>query len=164
MMFAIGVDLSADYDRAAIAAGGAGEGRYEVDVAWYGSPDDVVAQCARLYAELDPCGTFADPQACAGILDGLRAEGVWLHELEPLDVSAAQFQYLTEVHARRVKGGKHPALREAMRTAESRQRAVRFAFERRRVMADQAPLNAAAFALLGLRRNQAVSEPGAWVI
>jgi len=51
-----------------------------------------------------------------------------------------------------------------MRAAVPRPLAVRFAFERKRVTADMSPLNACAFALWGLRRNEAASEPGVWVL
>jgi len=162
-MMGIGLDLSTDADMAAIAVASAEGGRNLVDVAWYGSPDLVVAEASRLYSETDNVGVFIDPLPAAGVLDALRAAGVWLHELAALDVSAAQWQYVTEVRARRVTGGRHPALREAMRAAAPRNRAVRFMFERRQAV-DQCPLNAAAHALWGLRKNEGLSEPGAWVI
>ena len=162
-MMAIGVDLSTDVDMAAIGTATAEDGRYLVDVSWYGSPDLVVAEAARLYSETDNVGVFADPLPCAGILDDLRGAGCWLHELAALDVSAAQWQCLTEVRARRVKGATHPALREAVRTAEPRNRSVRFMFDRKRA-ADQCPLNAAAYALWGVRKNERLSEPGVWVV
>jgi hypothetical protein len=163
-MMAIGLELSTDVDMAAVAVASAEGGRHLVDVVWYGSPDDAVAECSRLYSELDNVGTFADPQPCAGILDDLRAAGVWLHLLEATDVAAAAWQYVTEVRVRRLKGGNHPALREAMRSAVPRPLALRFAFERRRVATDMSPLNACAFALWGLRRNEQAAEPGAWLI
>jgi hypothetical protein len=99
------------------------------------------------------------------VLDELRRE-VWLHELSAEDVAAAAWQFTTEVRARRVKLGGHPALRSAMRSAVPRPLAARFAFERRRVTSDMSPLNASAFALLGLRRNEGAggSVPGAWVL
>lgn len=159
----IGLELSTDADMAAIAVAGQDGGRWLADLMFYGSPDDAVAECARLYGELDNCGVFADPMPCAGILDDLRAS-VWLHMLEATDVAAAAWQFTTEVRARRVKLGAHPALREAMRTAVPRPLAARFAFERKRVTADMSPLNAAAFALWGARKNEAAAEPGAWVV
>jgi hypothetical protein len=116
-MMAIGLELSTDVDMAAIGVASVEGGRYLVDVVWYGSPDLVVAEASRLYGETDNVGVFADPQPCAGVLDALRAAGVWLHLMEATDVAAASWQYTTEVRARRVKGGKHPALREAMRAA-----------------------------------------------
>jgi hypothetical protein len=161
---AIGLELSTDVDMAAVATASAEGGRYLVDVAWYGPPDDAVAECARLYLELDNCGVFCDPQPCAGIMDALRASGCWLHLMEATDVAAASWQYTTEVRGRRVTGGKHPALRESMRAALPRPLALRFGFERKRVSADMSPLNAAAFALWGLRRNEASSEPGVWLV
>lgn len=163
-MIGIGLELSTDVDMAAIGVASAEGGRYLVDVVWYGSPDLVVAEASRLYSETDNVGVFADPQPCAGVLDALRVSGVWLHLMEATDVSAASWQYTTEVRGRRVKGGNHPALREAMRSAVPRPLALRFAFERKRVAADMSPLNAAAFALWGLRKNEASSEPGVYMV
>jgi hypothetical protein len=160
---AIGLELSADTDMAAIAVAAIDGGRWLADLVFYGSPDDAVAQASRLYEELDSCGVFADPLPCAGVLDGLRA-AAWLIELSPEDVAAASWQFTTEVRARRVKLKGHPALRESMRAAVPRPLAVRWAFERKRVTADMSPLNASAFALWGLRRNEAVADPGVWVI
>ena len=164
MIVAIGLELGADADMAAIAVAGQEGARAAVDLAFYGSPDDAVAQCSRLYGELDNCGLFADPMPCAGILDGLRTAGVWLHLLGAEDVAASAWQFVTEVRGRRVKLGAHPALREAMRTAVPRPLGARFAFERKRVAADMSPLNAAAFACWGLRRHESVGQPGAWVV
>jgi hypothetical protein len=162
---AIGLELSTDTDVAAIAVAGREDGgRWTADLAFYGSPDAAAAECSRLSEELDPCGVFADPMPSAGILDDLRAASVWLHLLGPEEVAAAAWQFTTEVRFRRVKLGGHPALREAMRVAVPRPLSVRFAFERKKVTADMSPLNACAFALLGLRRNEAVSEPGVWVV
>jgi hypothetical protein len=162
--FAIGLELSADTDVAAIAVAGREGARWAADLAFYGSPDAAAAQCARLAAEVDNCGVFADPMPSAGILDDLRAAAVWLRLLGPEEVAAAAWQFTTEVRFRRVRLGRHPALRESMRAALPRPLSVRFAFERKRVTADMSPLNACAFALLGLRRNEAAGEPGVYVI
>jgi hypothetical protein len=163
MTVAIGLELSADTDMAAIAVAGLDGGRWQADLVFYGSPDDAAGQVSRLYGELDNCGVFLDGLPCAGILDGLRA-AVWLHELSPEDVAASAWQFVTEVRARRVKLGEHPALRKSMQAAVPRPLAARFAFERRRVTSDMSPLNASAFALWGLRRNETASEPGVWVV
>jgi hypothetical protein len=161
---AIGLELSTDVDMAAVAVAGRDGGKYLVDVVFYGAPEDAVAECGRLYRELeDNCGVFCDPQPCAGLVDDLRA-AVWVHQMEAVDVAAASWQYTTEVRARRVTGGKYPALKEAMRAAVPRPLVLRFAFERKRAAADMSPLNAAAFALWGFRRNEAVAEPGIWVL
>jgi hypothetical protein len=162
MIVALGLELSAEADVAAIAVAGP-EGRgHKADVVFYGSPDAVTGECARLYETTESCGLFLDPWPCAGILDGLRAAGIWLHEMTPEDVSAAAWQYTTELRGRRVKLGEHPALKAAMRSAIPRPLATRFAFERRRVPSDQSPLNACAFALWGIRRNEAAAQPGVW--
>jgi len=160
---AIGLELSAEADVASIAVAGRDGGRWLADLVFYGSPDEAAGQCSRLYGELDTCRVFADPLPCAGIVDDLRVN-VWAHLLGPEDVAAASWQFTTELRGRRVKLGKHPALKESLRAAVPRPLAVRFAFERRRVTADMSPLNACAFGLWGLRKNEAVSEPGVWVI
>lgn len=165
MTTAIGLELSTDVDMAAIAVAGREEGgRWTADVLFYGSPDDAAGECSRLYGELDNCGVFCDPQPCAGIVDDLRAAGCWLHLLEATDVAAASWIYTTEIRGRRVKLGAHPALRASMRSAVPRPLALRFAFERKRTLADMSPLNAAAFALWGLRRNEAAADPDVWVV
>ena len=160
---AIGLELSAEADVASIAVAGRDGGRWLADLVFYGSPDEAAGQCSKLYGDLDTCGVFADPLPCAGIVDDLRVN-VWAHLLGPEDVAAASWQFTTEVRGRRVKLGRHPALKESLRAAVPRPLAVRFAFERRRVTADMSPLNACAFGLWGLRKNEAVSEPGAWVV
>jgi hypothetical protein len=165
MTVAIGLELSASTDMASIAVAARDGGKWRADLMFYGSPDEAVHQASRLYGELeDNCGVFLDPMPCAGILDGLRAAGVWLAELGPEDVAAASWQFTTEFRGHRVKLGGHQALRESLRAAVPRPLAVRFAFERKRVTADMSPLNSAAFAVWGLRRNEAVADPGVWVL
>jgi hypothetical protein len=162
---AIGLELSTDVDMAAIAVAGRDGARWTADLMWYGSPDGAVAECARLYGALeDNCGLFCDPQPCAPLLDGLRTAGVWLHLMEQLDVAAAGWQFTTELRSKRLKLGAHPALRDSMRAALPRPLALRFGFERKRAAADVAPLNASAYSLWGLRKNEASSEPGVWVV
>jgi hypothetical protein len=163
MLSAIGLELSTDSDVAAIAvASPHADGRWAAGLRFYGSPDEVVAECSRLYLEVpDCCGVFCDPMPCAGILDDLRAE-VWLNPLGPEDVAAASWQFTTDLRVHRLKLEDHPALRESMRVAVPRETAARFAFERRKVAADMTSLNACAFALLGLRRN--VSDPSVIVL
>jgi hypothetical protein len=162
MITAIGLELSTDADMAAVATAGRDGVKWRADLTWYGSPDDAVAECARLYGELDTCGLYLDPQPCAPLVDDLRAAGVWLHLLEATDVAAASWQFTTELRGRRLKLAGHPALREAMRAAQPRPLALRFGFERKRASADMSPLNASAFAVWGARRNEV--EPGVWVV
>jgi len=160
---AIGVELSASTDAAAVAVAARDGQRWLADLMWYGDPDDVVAECSRLSAALeDNCGVFCDPQASAGVLDGLRGAGVWLHLMEATDVSASQFQLVTDVRHRRVKLGGHPALMASARAALPRPVTARFGFQRKQ--ADMSPLNSAAHALWGLRRNEAAADPGVYVI
>jgi hypothetical protein len=164
MTVGIGLELSTETDMAAIAVAGKDGARWAVDLSFYGSPDDAVAEASKLYEATENCGLFFDPLPCAGVVDGLAAAGIWCHALGPEDVAASSWQYTTEVRLRRVKLGRHPALRESMRAALPRPLSIRFAFERRKVTADMSPLNAGAFALWGLRKNEAGSEPGVWVL
>jgi hypothetical protein len=161
---AIGLELSAEVDAAAIAVARLEGKKWSVDLAFYESPEAAVAEAGKLYSTTDNVGVFLDPMPCAGLLDDLRGAGIWLVELGPEDVSAASWQFTTEVRARRVKLGQHKALRESMRAAVPRPLVQRWAFERYRTTSDMSPLNSAAFALLGLRRNEAVSAPGAWLV
>jgi hypothetical protein len=163
VIVAIGLEVSATTDAALVAVAGAEGGRWAVNLALYGPPEAAVAEVSRLYLGTENCGVFLDPLPCAGVLDVLRLQ-VWAHELSPEDVAAASWQFTTEIRARRVKLGGHPQLREAMKAAVPRPLAARFAFERRRVVSDMSPLNAAAFALLGARRNEGVAEPGVYAV
>jgi hypothetical protein len=164
VIVAIGLELSAEADVASVAVAGWEGSRWGVNLAFYGAPEEAVAEACKLYADLENCGVYLDPLPCAGVLDQLRREGAWLHELSVEDVAASAWQFVTEIRARRVKLGGHEALREAMRSAVPRPLAARFAFERKRVTSDMSPLNAGAFALLGARRNEGASEPGAYVL
>ncbi len=161
---AIGLELSAEADVASIAVAARDGAKWRADLMYYGSPDGATGEASRLYGELENCGLFLDPLPSAGILDDLRAAGVWMHVLGPEDVAASAWQFTTEFRVHRVKLSGHPALKESLRAAVPRPLAARFAFERRRVTADMSPLNAAAFAVWGLRKNEAVSEPGVWAI
>ena len=163
MIVAIGFEVSATTDAAAVAVAGKEGSRWAVNLAFYGSPEEAVTQASGLYAGTENCGVYLDPMPSAGVLDQLRP-AVWLHELGPEDVAAASWQFVTEVRGRRVKLTGDPALRESMRSAVPRPLAARFAFERKRVTSDMAPLNASAFACLGLRRHESVAEPGVWVV
>src|SRR5260221_14123021 len=100
-MAAIGVELSTDADMAAIAVASRDGGRWLADVTFYGSPDDVVAECSRQYLALpECCGVFLDALPCAGILADLKAE-VWVHVLSVEEVAASAWQYVTEIRNRR---------------------------------------------------------------
>lgn len=161
MTVAVGLELSAADDMVSIAVAGAGSGRWAVDLAFYGSPGAAVAEAERL--ALDSCGLFLDSVVSAGLLDALRSAAVWLHELGPEDVSAADYQFTEAVKGQRVKLGDHPALRASMMAALPRSSA-RWGFERRKVTADAGPVNACAFALLGAQRHEAAQSPGVWVV
>jgi hypothetical protein len=157
---AIGLEMDAGGDLAAVATAGGEPGRREVNLVFYDAADLAAAEVSRLYATLENCGVFLDPMPCAGLLEPLRAAGTWLHLLEAVDVAAASYEFKAEVRARRVVTAGHEALRESMKYALRRPLAAAFAFERRRVPVDMAPLNAAAFGLWGLLRNEAGADPG----
>jgi hypothetical protein len=163
---AIGLEMDQDGDRAAIAIAGREEGdpRYLIDLMFYGDADLAAAEVNRLYMTLESSGAYLDPMPCAGLLAPLRAAGTWLHLLEAVDVAAASYEFKAEVRARRVRTTGHEALRESMKYALRRPLAAAFAFERRRVAVDMAPLNAAAFALWGLLQNEGGADPGVWML
>ena len=136
---------------------------WRVDLVFYQPAVALPAWLAGRYdAEDESAGVFCDPMPCAPVLDDLR-RGVSLHTLEAVDVAAASAQFKTAVKGRKVVAGEHPALEQAVTYALQRPLATAFGYERRKVAADMSPLNAAAFALWGLRQS-AESEPGAWVI
>lgn len=164
-LLAFGAEVSLDADFAALAvAASTGENLWEVNLAVYGSPAEVAAEAGRLYGATDNVGLFLDSMPSAPILGPLRDAGVWVHKLEAVDVAAASADFKALVKARAVRTSGHAALRDAMRSAAPRSLLSSFAFERRRVEADTSPLNACAFALWGLRRNEAEADVGVWVI
>jgi hypothetical protein len=162
---AFGLEMSLDTKTAALAAATpAGDG-WQADLAFYGDPQAAAAEAARLYeAVADNLGVFLDASPCAPLLGPLRAAGAWLHLLEAVDVAAASGEFTMAVRAGKVRTSGHQALREAVRMARPRSLLSSFAFERRRVAADMSPLNASAFAVWGLRRNQETCNPSVWVI
>ncbi|HEY5360310.1 MAG TPA: hypothetical protein VIJ82_21930 [Streptosporangiaceae bacterium] len=166
MLVAFGLEMSQDAELAAVVAAGRQDdgGRAEVDMLFYGAADEAAAEVSRLFGSVDNVGLFCDPMPCAGLLPVLRSGGVWLHLLEAVDVAAASYLFKAEVRGHRVRVTGHEALREAMRFAVRRPLAAAFAFERRRVEVDMSPLNAAAFALWGLSRNEADADPGVWAL
>jgi len=160
-----GVELSLDGEMGAVVSvRSAGDGRYRAELAFYRGATDLPGAVAVLYdAEPDTPGVFLDPMPCAGILDDL-AQKVWIHRLEAVDVAAAAQQCLSAVRARLITATPHPALEQALTYAVQRPLASSFGFERRRVAADQSPLNAMAFGLWGLRRHEELTTPGVWAI
>ncbi len=166
MITAIGIELSTDTETASVAVAGRPEGawRAEVNLVYYGPDGGAVAAVTAAYADPGCCGTWCDPAQVAGLLGDLRSEGVWLHELGAVEVAAASYVFKAAVRARRVKTSGHEALKAAMQYAMRRPLASAFAFERRKVAADMAPLNAAAFAVFGLQVNEGGDSPGVFMI
>lgn len=165
MSLAWGVELAPDGEMGSVAAVRSRDGGgYRIELAFYQQADGLAAVLGPLYeADPDAAGVFLDPMPCAGILDALH-ERVWIHKLEAVDVAAAAQQFRGAVKARLVEAAPHPALEQALTFAAQRPMATAFGFERRKVAADMSPLNAAAFGLWGLRRNESLAAPGVIVI
>lgn len=164
MTQAWGVELSPDGEMGSVVAVSSRSGGYLLELVFYQQADGLADVLGPLYeADPDAAGVFLDPMPCAGILDAL-AERVWVHRLEAVDVAASAQQFRGAVKARLVEGVPHPALEQALTFAAQRPLATAFGFERRRVAADMGPLNAAAFGLWGLRRYEAMADPGVTVI
>jgi hypothetical protein len=149
---------------AVVAARPRDGGGWRVEVVFYQPAQLLPAAAGGAYdAEPDGVGVFCDPMLIAPVLEALRGR-VWLHTMEAVDVAAAAGQFRQAVKAREVTAAEHPALEQALTYAMRRPLAAAFGFERRRVPCDMSPLNAAAFALWGLRRNESAAEAGVWVI
>jgi hypothetical protein len=160
-----GVELDDSGEMGALVAARARDGGgWRVEVLFYQPGLLLPAAVGAAYdGEPDGVGVFADPMLIAPVLEELRNR-VWLHTMEAVDVAAAAGQFRAAVKGRLVTAGEHPALEQALTFAMRRSLASAFGFERRRVPCDMSPLNAASFALWGLRRNEAAAEPGVWVI
>lgn len=163
-----GCELDADGELGAVAAvrpaEDGGRAKWRVELAYYAQATGLPAALAALYAaEPDGLGVFCDPMPVAPVLGQLR-ELVWLRTLEAVDVAAASGQFRQAVKGRQVEAAEHPALEQAITYAVRRPLAAAFGFERRRVPVDMSPLNAASFALWGLRQHELAAEPGAWLV
>lgn len=165
MIVAWGVELAPDAETGSVASVSSRDGGgWLAELVFYRNARDLPGVLGGLYAENpDAAGVFLDPMPCAGVLDEL-AEQVWVHRLEAVDVAAAAQQFRGAVRARLVTAVPHPALEQALTFAAQRPLATAFGFERRKVAADMSPLNAAAFALWGLRRYEAMADPSVTAI
>ena len=149
---------------AVVAARPRDGGGWRVEVVFYQPAELLPAAIGAAYdGEPDGVGVFVDPMLVAPVLEGLRRR-VWLHTMEAVDVAGAAGQFRQAVKARQITAVEHPALEQALTYAMRRPLAAAFGFERRRVPCDMSPLNAAAFALWGLRRNEAADGASAWLI
>ena len=136
---------------------------WRLEVVYYHLAIGLPAALGDAYDAEDECaGVFVDPMPCAPVLEALSRR-VWVHRLEAVDVAASAAQFRAAVKAREIEAVPHPALEQALTFAVQRPLATAFAFERRKVAADMSLLNAAAFALLGLRRHES-ADIGTWVI
>jgi hypothetical protein len=159
-----GVELDDAGELGALVAAQPREGGgWRVELVFYQPAQLLPAAASAAYeAEPDGVGVFCDPMLVAPVLEDLRARA-WVHTMEAVDVAAAAGQFRTAVKARQVTAAEHPALEQALTYAMRRPLAAAFGFERRRVACDMSPLNAASFALWGLRSNEAAASPGVWV-
>lgn len=148
MSTALGLELSLDTEQAAVVRVSAREDRdpgfFHVTVLSYGPPDDALVWLAGRECWLDPL-------PCAALLPSLRKAGTWPRLLEAVDVAAASYEFKAAVRARQVSADDHPALKAALMYAMARPLGRAFGFDRLRSEADQAPLNAAAFAMQACR-------------
>jgi hypothetical protein len=160
-----GAELDEGAEAGAVVAAGPREGGgWRIEVVFYQPAQLLPAALGAAYAaELDGVGVFCDPMMVAPVLEDLRAR-CWLHPMEAVDVAAASGQFRAAVRHRQVSAAEHPALEQALTYAARRPLAAAFGFERRRVPCDMSVLNAAAFAVWGLRLHEAAQEPGVWVI
>jgi hypothetical protein len=149
---------------AVVAARPRDGGGWRVELVFYQPAHLLAAAAGAAYdGEPDGLGVYVDPMLVAPVLEDLRAR-VWLHRLEAVDVAAAAGQFRAAVKARQVTAAEHPALEQALTYAMRRPLAAAFGFERRRVPCDMSPLNAAAFALWGLRQHETAQDPGVWCL
>jgi hypothetical protein len=160
---ALGAEVALDGETGAIATAQPRDGgRWHVELVFYQPVTLLPAAAAELYDKLPECpGVYIDPLPCAQVLDELRL-AVWVNALEAVDVSAASAQFRAAVKAGQLSAGAHAALEQALTYATRRPLATAFGYERRRVPCDMSPLNAAAFALWGLRRSETELDPGVW--
>ena len=165
MSVAWGVEVSVDGETGSVAEVRLREGGgWRLELVFYRPVPQLPDALAGLYdAEPESAGVFLDPMPCAAVLDALRAR-LWLHTLEAVDVAAAAAQFRAAVRMREVEAVPHLALEQALTFAAQRPLATAFGYERRKVAADMSPLNASAFGLWGLRRNQEGGDPSSWLI
>jgi hypothetical protein len=161
MTTAWGVELSPDGEVGSLVGVSSRDGGgWRSELLFYRLAADLPDVLGGLYdGDPDAAGVFLDPMPCAAILDEL-CERTWVHRLEAVDVAAAAAQFRAAVKGRLVSAAPHPALEQALVYAAQRPLATAFGFERRKVAADMSPLNAAAFGLWGLRRNESLADPG----
>jgi hypothetical protein len=165
MISACGIELSTDTEVCSVAMAGREDGarRYQVDLLYYGPSAGAIDAAGAAVGSEESLGAYADPMQIAGLLDDLRNAGVWLHLLTAVEVASASYVFKQAVRGRKIKTSGHEALKSALQYATRRPLAAAFAFERRKVPADMSPLNAASFALYGVRRNEDI-QAGVWFL
>lgn len=161
-VIAFGVELNWAADLGAVvAASEEGEG-FRLRVLYYAAPGGLADAVAAEYAAADASpGVFFDAMPSAPVLDRL-AQLVTVHKLRTVEVCAASAQFREAVRGRLVRGDEHRALEQALTFAVQRPLSGGFAYERKRAPCDMSPLNAAAFALWGLRQHVSHGEVSAW--
>jgi hypothetical protein len=164
-MTAWGVELDENAETGAVVAAQPRQGGgWVIEVKFYQPAYLLAGALGGLYdAEPDAAGVYVDPMMVAPVLEDIRARA-WIHPMEGVDVASAAGLFRAAVKARHVTAVPHPALEQAVTYATRRPVLAYFGFERRRVPCDMSVLNAASFAVWGLRQHEAAQDPGVWVI
>jgi hypothetical protein len=159
--FAAGAEISPDGETSSVVSVRPDGRKWRVDLVYYGPPEALVEEAARVYRLPDCLGAFADPLSCAPLLDNLKLN-MAMTLLEAKDVAAADYEFRLAARKKLIVAGEHPALEAAVIYAQGRTLANVFSFERRKAAVDMSPLRAASFAYWGLCQYSATAEPGAW--
>lgn len=161
---AFGVEISENRLRCAIAKAYRAEARITVEVVWNEVPAGAPGFLDGLYMTEDPVAIALDPKSqSATLIKPLGELGVPVTKLGAEDVAVAHGEFLDLVTGHLLRQIEHPELTAAVRGAQQRSLAGAKAWERR-VVTNQAPLNASTFAVWALQRYEELAAPGAWVI
>ena len=161
---AFGAEISENRLRCAVAKAYRTDGRITVEVIWYDSPAGAPAFLDGQYVAEDPVAIALDPKSqSVTLIKPLTELGVPVTKLSAEDVAVSHGEFTDLVTGHRLRQMDQPELTAAVRGAQQRALAGAKAWERR-VMTDQAPLNASTFAVWALQRYEELAAPGAWVI
>lgn len=161
---AFGAEISENRLRCAVAKAYRADGRITVEVVWYDLPAGAPAFLDDRYMTEDPVAIALDPKSqSATLIKPLGERGVPVTKLSAEDVAVAHGEFIDLVTGHELRQLDQPELTAAIRGAQQRSLAGAKAWERR-VVTDQAPLNASTFAVWALQRYEELAAPGAWTI
>lgn len=161
---AFGAEISENRLRCAVAKAHRPDDRITVEVVWYDTPARAPAFLDGRYVAEDPVAVALDPKSqSATLIKPLTERGVPVTKLSAEDVAVAHGEFMDLVTGHQLRQMDQPELTAAVRGAQQRSLAGAKAWERR-VMTDQAPLNASTFAVWALLRYEELAAPGAWVV